>query len=1397
MNFPDVPTPAAPDFLTAPGALSAQILAHDWSHTPLGPIAQWPQSLKTVVSLMLSSRQPMWVGWGPQATFLYNDAYIEVLSMAKHPWALGRPAAEVWAEIWDICGPLADRVFRHGEATLANDVRLFMSRGDFLEEVFYSFSYSPVRDESGRVAGLFCPNLDVTARHLNARGLLTLSDLGARTRDDKTIDEACGNIMASVAGNPDDLPFALLYLARGETDSAAASALSPVLVRTTHDGIDPGLFDVDKVLRSGQAVDVDYAGDPRAVCLPDGLAGQPLRRALMLPLMGAGQQVVGVLVLGVSAARRLDADYRRFLGLVAIQAANAIEHARVAEDERLRAEMLAELDRAKTQFFSNVSHEFRTPLTLMLGPMEDALGDTAQPLPPQQRARIELIQRNGLRLQKLVNTLLEFSRVQAGRAQAQFAPVDLAALTTDLASSFRSAVEGAGMALVVDCPPLPGPVYVDPALWEKIVLNLLSNAFKFTFEGQIAIGLHALGDQVALTVADTGIGIAPDQLPRLFERFHRVEGARSRTHEGSGIGLALVHDLVALHGARIEVESVVGQGTVFRVTLQNGSAHLDPAHVVEAPSAPHRPTAVRSYVAEAEGWVQRATPVLPDPPQMVSTRSGRLLIADDNADMRDYLHRLLSGHWQVDVCSNGVEALAAVARRPPDVILSDVMMPELDGFGLLAALRADPATRDIAFMLLSARAGEEARLEGLQAGADDYLVKPFSGHELVTRLDLLRERQRAREMDAAVARRTQSIFSQAPVAIAIVRGPRHVFEQANACYRQLVGPRALDGVAMRDAFPELEGQGIFELLDQVARTGEPYVGQALPVLLRTGPDQRLVERSFDFIYQPLRGDDGLPAGIVMVTFEVTELASARREAEAANRAKDDFLAMLGHELRNPLAPIVAALQLMRLRGGDHAVKEREVIERQTSHLVALVDDLLDVSRVAEGKIELRRAPVEIADVVARAIETASPLIEQKRHVLEVDVPAAGLLALVDPGRCVQVVANLLTNAAKYTEPGGVLKVSAWREHFDSDGDSGAAGADMVAVAVRDNGIGIAPAMRAAIFERFVQERQALSRSQGGLGLGLTIARSMVALHGGSIDVHSDGVGRGSTFTVRLPLLGQQEAAAALAAGAAPAAPAASAPRTPPGTRTDMPSASAAAAAAGDMGMGSEPPSALAAAAPETQTEMGTQLPAAPVPSAAGTASAAGARSSVAPAAPAPGMARAPGAASEADTQSAVTAASAARAEPARPTAAVAAAATPGGGVRVLVVDDNEDAASALGEVLELLGHQVQVVFGAPEALAQAPQFAPQVCLLDIGLPGMDGYELAGHLRQRSGGDQLVLVAITGYGQDSDRRRAAEAGFDHHLTKPVDPRALDALLRESQRSRAARRRDGHNTGGETG
>jgi PAS domain S-box-containing protein len=432
--------------------------------------------------------------------------------------------------------------------------------------------------------------------------------------------------------------------------------------------------------------------------------------------------------------------------------------------EERRAEVLAELDRARTAFFDNVSHEFRTPLTLVLGPLQELLVAPSERGTPEAQEQLQTAYRNGLRLLKLVNTLLDFSRLEAGRLEAVYTPTDLAAYTSELASVFRSAIEHAGLSLVVDCPPLPEPVYVDRDRWEQIVLNLLSNALKFTFVGGIVVTLRAEGERVVLAVRDSGTGIPPDEIPHLFERFHRVRGARARTQEGTGIGLALVQELARLHGGTVGVESVVGEGSTFTVAVPRGSAHLPVDRTRTAAGVAHASRAV-AYVEEARRWVPdarrrgafdetadgalAATEAAPGAPAGDAlSRPARLLVADDNADMRAYLLRLLSGRGSVEGVGDGTTALEVARAWEPDLILADVMMPGLDGFALLQAVRADPRLRPTSVVLLSARAGEQARAEGLLAGADDYLVKPFAAAELLARVDgllgLMRVRAEAR-----------------------------------------------------------------------------------------------------------------------------------------------------------------------------------------------------------------------------------------------------------------------------------------------------------------------------------------------------------------------------------------------------------------------------------------------------------------------------------------------------------------------------------------------------------------------------------------------------------------------------------------------------------------------------
>ena len=678
--------------------------------------------------------------------------------------------------------------------------------------------------------------------------------------------------------------------------------------------------------------------------------------------------------------------------------------ARAYEVERKRAEALAELDVAKTAFFSNVSHEFRTPLTLALGPLETVLDSRQGALPAGVREQVAMAHRNCLRLLRLVNTLLDFSRIEAGRIRARYEPTDLARLTADLASSFRSACEQAGLKLLVDCPPLPAPVHVDPEMWEKIVLNLVSNAFKFTLGGEIEVKLRAAADRCELSVRDTGVGIAEAELPRVFERFHRVEPSRARTHEGTGIGLALVQELARLHGGSVRVESALGRGSTFTVELPFGSTHLPAERIGAAREIPATGLVARPYVEEALRWLPEsegggaagiahwtAEGVDVNAPARWEDRPGearpRVLLADDNADMREYVRRLLAQRYEVEAVADGQAALEAARRTRPALVLSDVMMPRLDGFALLRELRADPELRTVPVVLLSARAGEDSRVGGLEAGADDYLVKPFSARELLARVTSNLELTR------------------------------------------------------------------------------------------------------------LRG-------------EVERERAARAAAERADQRKSEFISVLSHEFRNPLAPIRTGVQILRRAppGSPVAARAQEIIEHQTEHLTRLVNDLLDITRISRGRIDIHKSRIDLQEVARSTCDDLRSLFEQARVGLRFEPAGEPIWVEADATRLSQVLGNLLHNAAKFTPAGGSVAVAV------------AAGGGRAEISVRDTGVGMEPGEVERMFEPFAQAEQGLARTQGGLGLGLPLAKGLVELHGGSIRARSEGPGRGSEFVVSLPLV---------------------------------------------------------------------------------------------------------------------------------------------------------------------------------------------------------------------------------------------------------------------------------------
>ncbi|HET9775531.1 MAG TPA: ATP-binding protein, partial [Gemmatimonadaceae bacterium] len=701
--------------------------------------------------------------WGPDQIQLYNDGYAVIMG-PRHPQYLGATFRDCWPEAYEAIAPWMRKVMVGGQTVEVNRTLVPLTRFGFVEEAYFTFSFSPLRDDDGTIAGVLQLVTEVTDAELGDRRATALHELSNETAQAKTIEEAtrlASNVLRRCGA---DLPFAHIYVVdpldpnrlvlsgsmpASESDArfpqevelgASSYSILPEVLRAVSER---RLVEIDNLASRFGASRAHEHG--RAVAVP---IGAPDRRT-----------VVAVLVAGLSPQLRLDAPYRGFLELVAAQLATIIGAARAFDEERKRAEALAAIDRAKTEFFSNVSHEFRTPLTLILGPLDEALRDPSRSL---QGEALDAVHRNALRLLRLVNTLLDFARMEANRLASTFELTDLSTLTAGLAGSFQSLLQSAGLALRVECPP-SDPVYVDRAQWEKIVLNLLSNAFKFTFTGEIAVRLHETDGLIHLVVSDTGTGIPSDELPKIFERFHRVKGARGRSFEGTGIGLALVQELAKRHGGTVRVQSSVGKGTTFVVSIpkdanrgggeavgtdEGAAAAVATAHVLEAAQWNDDAAA---HVALTQS--REAGSVLAPGTEGESAPRERVLVVDDNADMRHFLVRLLSPKWSVETAPDGEVALASALRQPPDLILSDVMMPRMDGVALLAALRANPKTSTVPIVLLSARAGEEAVVDGLDTGADDYLAKPFTSRELLARVQTHLNMARLRREWASVLER--------------------------------------------------------------------------------------------------------------------------------------------------------------------------------------------------------------------------------------------------------------------------------------------------------------------------------------------------------------------------------------------------------------------------------------------------------------------------------------------------------------------------------------------------------------------------------------------------------------------------------------------------------------------
>lgn len=854
----------------------------DWNKTGLGSPEHWEQSLKTSVSICLNSNFPIAIYWGEDLTLIYNDAWSPIPG-SKHPWALGKPAREVWSEIWDNIEPEFKKAFE-GKPGGAKDALLPMQRHGYTEECYFDFTFTPVFGDTTKVAGVFNAVIETTHRVIAERRSLFLNELNPIITGAGTREEVFEKLIRFLQLNNKLVSFGIHYT----TEYAEVNFESSTYADNEKSlGLRQPL-PFEPALTAGSSYFISDL-DNYFEKIPRGFWDEAPKEAIIVPLKNGNGTITDILVFGLNARRRYDDEYKSFFETITNILTNVLNNIGALAIERRRTETLAELDRAKTLFFTNISHEFRTPLTLLLSPLEELLNKHAH-FDDAEKQNIETALRNALRLLKLVNALLDFSRIESGRQLINYSLADIVALTRNLAANFRSVFEKAGLHLIIKAGDIKGPVYIDTQMWEKIIFNLLSNAFKYTLKGAITLELSEEEHMLVLKVRDTGVGIPKEELPKMFERFHRVQGVTGRTYEGTGIGLSLVKELVQMHHGEITVDSILGKGSVFTIKLPLGSDHV--AGQLVSKSSPEKQEVFSNiYLNDVDRLFDAAD--AGDHFKNRNTAQPLVLVVDDNADMREHISSVLSNDFQVVTAVNGIDALRKIREAIPSLILSDLMMPEMDGIGLLREVKTNPATSRIPVILLTARAGEESKIEGLQTGADDYLVKPFSSRELIARLHAQIKLSAER---IKIETNLRNTIMQAPVAMGKFAGPDHILEFANEKIGVLLGRSAGDiiGRPVFQAFPDLEKQGFKELMDNVYLTGKPHVAHEMPVeFARKGKASTLY---LNFNYEPFRETNGDISGVLLVAMDVTEQVQARKKVEESEKEVIQLNKKLASEL---------------------------------------------------------------------------------------------------------------------------------------------------------------------------------------------------------------------------------------------------------------------------------------------------------------------------------------------------------------------------------------------------------------------------------------------------------------------------------------------------------------------
>ncbi|KAK9708962.1 hypothetical protein K7432_009342 [Basidiobolus ranarum] len=1181
--------------LKAPGVTVSELVElKDWSQTSLGPKENWSDCFKWTLNLVLHSSFPMAIYYGEDDLLLYNQAWSAILG-TKHPEAFGEPGHKVWAEIWHIMKPLITKAYETGKGAFLENQIFLLQRAGYEEETWFRFSISPIFDTDGKVVGALNTTFEQTQQYIGQRRLTALNEVGKLTRVAQNHQEACYSVTSALKKNNTDVPWSMIYYPYQSNGSKTLELVTSSFGEDVTDGVInpcipehlvsikdnddtcPAYWPVAKVAASGEA---------ELIRLPDGT------RAVFLPLFisrAPEGRISAVMVCGLHTLRLLDSDYQDFFSHLAAYVTTAIKAGITCEEEKKQIETLAELNRSKTAFFQNVSHELRTPLPLILSPIEQTLHDHT--LPPKARKNMLMVQRNARRLLKLVNTLLEFSKIEAGKNTAAFQQTNISQFTRELLSSFESTAVTLGVEFVINVPEMITelPVYVDQDMWEKILLNLVSNAFKFTKSGIVSVSLKPTimempdgetVEAIQLSVIDTGIGISKEDMKHLFDRFYCVRSVEARSYEGTGIGLALVQELVRFHLGTIDVESKELVGTAFNVTIPTGKSHISPEFIVgDTPKLPDiriKKTATL-FLDEMQQWGSTTTDSQPRIEEHVSLPDSTnlpactldssiqkpcVLLADDNSDMRSYIYTLLEDEFEVLLATNGLEALEIINFRVPDLVLSDVMMPHLDGLGLLKAFRENPKTATIPIIFLSARAGPAASAEGVEAGADDYLIKPFSAQELLARVrtnvilsklrhELLIQQRMQTECKQMVLNISGKIRARFGLEDILQETADEVRKALDAdciliCHNVTDQPKftvkaeALRGNVTTSSFLNRTFGYSSDQLSEPFRHIDQTVENGVNIATLFPPD---FSQECAFIGIPIMLDDeswgwitarhvpGLEwselqctliqqiATQVALAISHDKLVSEKINQEiqmeavnAANRAKSVILANTSHEIRTPLNAIIGLVSAFE--DTQLTLEQREMLKimlTASDVLLRVVNDILDMAKLEARKIKLKPMDFSLSDLLQSTMNVFSKQKEEKSLKLtctcEPNVPKN---VIGDSARVQQVLMNLLSNAFKFTDQG---QVSIHVERLEPQIESSILDTNRITLRFRvtDTGIGIAKeAINKHLFRSFHQIDGSMTRKYDGVGLGLAICKELVEIGEGQIGVEST-LGEGSSF----------------------------------------------------------------------------------------------------------------------------------------------------------------------------------------------------------------------------------------------------------------------------------------------